>query len=48
MVTAKVAAQDELEKVWSDTREEIAAAIQFAEQSPDPDPADLLNNVYTV
>jgi TPP-dependent pyruvate/acetoin dehydrogenase alpha subunit len=48
MVTAKVAAQDELEKVWSDTREEIAAAIQFGEQSPDPDPADLLDNVYTV
>ena len=37
-----------LEKVWADTREEIAAAIKFAEQSPDPDPADLLDNVYTV
>jgi len=48
MVDAKVAAQDELEKVWSDTREEIAAAIAFGEQSPDPDPADLLDNVYTV
>jgi pyruvate dehydrogenase E1 component alpha subunit len=48
MVNAKVAAQDELEKVWSDTREEIAAAITFAEQSPDPDPAHLLDNVYTV
>jgi acetoin:2,6-dichlorophenolindophenol oxidoreductase subunit alpha len=48
MVNANVAAQDELEKVWSDTREEIAAAITFAEQSPDPDPAHLLDNVYTV
>ncbi len=48
LVNAKIAAQDELEKVWSDTREEIAAAIEFAEQSPDPDPADLLDNVYTV
>jgi TPP-dependent pyruvate/acetoin dehydrogenase alpha subunit len=48
MVNAKVAAPGELEKVWSDTREEIAAAIEFAEQSPDPDPADLLDNVYTV
>ncbi len=48
MVDAKLAAQDELEKVWSDTREEIAAAITFAEQSPDPDPAHLLDNVYTV
>jgi len=48
LVNANVAAQDELDKVWSDTREEIAAAIKFAEQSPDPDPADLLDNVYTV
>jgi pyruvate dehydrogenase E1 component alpha subunit len=48
MVNAQVAAPEELEKVWSDTREEIAAAIEFAEQSPDPDPADLLDNVYTV
>ena len=48
MVNANVAAQEELEKVWSDTREEIAAAITFAEQSPDPDPAHLLDNVYTV
>ncbi|HTQ91876.1 MAG TPA: thiamine pyrophosphate-dependent dehydrogenase E1 component subunit alpha [Streptosporangiaceae bacterium] len=48
MAGAKVAAQESLEKVWADTREEIAAAIKFAEQSPDPDPADLLDNVYTV
>ena len=27
---------------------EIVAAIEFAEQSPDPDPAHLLDNVYTV
>jgi len=48
MTDAKVATPEELEKVWSGTREEIAAAITFAEQSPDPDPADLLDNVYTV
>lgn len=48
MVNAQVAAPHELEKVWSDTRDEIVAAIEFAEQSPDPDPADLLDNVYTV
>ena len=47
-VDAKVAAREGLEKVWADTREEIAAAIKFAEESPDPDPADLLDNVYTV
>ena len=38
----------ELEQVWSGTREEIAAAIKFAEESPDPDPAHLLDDVYTV
>ena len=48
VVDAKVAAQESLDKVWADTREEIAAAIKFAEQSPDPDPADMLDNVYTV
>ena len=48
VVDAKVAAQESLDKVWADTREEIAAAIKFAEESPDPDPADLLDNVYTV
>ena len=48
MADANVAAPEELEKVWSDTREEIVAAIAYAEQSPDPDPADLLDNVYTV
>jgi acetoin:2,6-dichlorophenolindophenol oxidoreductase subunit alpha len=48
MVAATVATAAELEQVWSDTREEMAAAITFGEQSPDPDPADLLDNVYTV
>jgi TPP-dependent pyruvate/acetoin dehydrogenase alpha subunit len=48
MLDARLAAQDQLDKVWSGTREEIAAAIKFAEDSPDPDPADLLDNVYTV
>jgi len=48
MVAATVATAAELEQVWSDTREEMAAAIAFGEQSPDPDPADLLDNVYTV
>jgi pyruvate dehydrogenase E1 component alpha subunit len=48
MVAAKVAAQEDLDQVWSDTRDEMAAAIAYGEQSPDPDPADLLDNVYTV
>ena len=48
MVAAELSGADELQKVWADTREEIAAAIEFAKNSPDPDPADLLDNVYTV
>ncbi|MGH3420698.1 MAG: thiamine pyrophosphate-dependent enzyme, partial [Streptosporangiaceae bacterium] len=48
MVSAGIAPQQELDQVWSDTREEIAAAIKWAEDSPDPDPANLLDNVYTV
>ena len=48
LVAAEVIPADELEQVWTDTREEIAAAITFGEDSPDPDPADLLDNVYTV
>jgi acetoin:2,6-dichlorophenolindophenol oxidoreductase subunit alpha len=48
LVAAGLVEQDVLAKVWSDTTDEIAAAIKFAEDSPDPDPADLLDNVYTV
>jgi TPP-dependent pyruvate/acetoin dehydrogenase alpha subunit len=48
MISSGIAAKPELEQVWSDTGDEIAAAIKFAEDSPDPDPAHLLDNVYTV
>jgi pyruvate dehydrogenase E1 component alpha subunit len=48
MVSANLGTASELQKVWDDTRAEIAEAIAFAEESPDPDPADLLDNVYTV
>ncbi len=48
MVSAGVAAPTELEQVWSGTRAEIADAIRFAEESPEPDPARLLDHVYTV
>jgi pyruvate dehydrogenase E1 component alpha subunit len=46
--SADVVPADELAQVWTDTREEVAAAITYAENSPDPDPAGLLDNVYTV
>jgi pyruvate dehydrogenase E1 component alpha subunit len=48
MVAAKLAKQDHFDAVWQETRDEIAAAIKYGEDSPDPDPADMLDNVYTV
>jgi pyruvate dehydrogenase E1 component alpha subunit len=48
MVAAEIVGADVLEAVWEETREEIAAAIKFGEDSPDPDPADILDNVYTI
>jgi len=42
-----VVAADELEAVWEATRAEVAEAVAFAEASPYPDPADLLDDVYT-
>jgi TPP-dependent pyruvate/acetoin dehydrogenase alpha subunit len=48
MVAAELGTDEEFKAVWSDTRDEIAAAIKFGEDSPDPDPADMLDNVYTI
>jgi pyruvate dehydrogenase E1 component alpha subunit len=47
MVKDGVTDEAALEKVWDDTRKEIEDAIEFAENSPWPDPANLLDNVYT-
>jgi pyruvate dehydrogenase E1 component alpha subunit len=48
MVNAKLASADDMRAVWAEIRDEVAAAIKFAEDSPDPDPANMLDNVYTV
>jgi pyruvate dehydrogenase E1 component alpha subunit len=48
LVKAKLAEAEALQAVWQETRDEIEAAIKFGEESPDPDPADMLNDVYTV
>ena len=42
-----LATSEEFAEIWSQTQEEIADAIEFARNSPDPDPADILNDVYT-
>jgi TPP-dependent pyruvate/acetoin dehydrogenase alpha subunit len=48
MVAAGLAKEDELKQVWQDTRDEIAEAIKFGEESPYPDVSALLDDVYTV
>ncbi len=38
----------EFAAIWADTEAEILEAIEFARNSPDPDPADILDDVYSV
>ncbi|WP_290514769.1 thiamine pyrophosphate-dependent dehydrogenase E1 component subunit alpha [Aeromicrobium sp.] len=42
-----VLARDIFEQVWAETRADAEDAIAFAKASPEPDPADVLLNVYT-
>jgi acetoin:2,6-dichlorophenolindophenol oxidoreductase subunit alpha len=46
-LAAGVAGADEFAAVRAQVAEEIAEAIAFAEASPEPDPADILRDVYT-
>ena len=43
-----LATQEDLAATWSQTQADISDAIEFARSSPDPDPADILDDVYTV
>jgi pyruvate dehydrogenase E1 component alpha subunit len=47
LIDAGEATAQQLEEVWADVRADIEAAIAFAEESPLPDPDQLLTNVYT-
>jgi pyruvate dehydrogenase E1 component alpha subunit len=38
---------EEFAQTWSETETDIEDGIEFARTSPDPDPADILDNVYT-
>lgn len=38
----------EIEAIWEELRADIAAAIEFAEQSPVPEPDQILADVYTM
>jgi TPP-dependent pyruvate/acetoin dehydrogenase alpha subunit len=46
-VEAGLILRGELDAVWESTRAEVADAIAYAEASPYPDAADLLNDVYS-
>ncbi len=46
-VEAGLATREELEAVWQETRDDVEDAIRFAENSPEPDPADIYRNVYS-
>src|SRR6516225_8521893 len=48
MVAAGLADAEQFQAVWQQTRDEIVEAIQYAEDSPDPDPSAILDDVYTV
>lgn len=39
---------EEFEGIWAEVEAEINDGIEFARNSPDPDPADILDDVYTV
>jgi len=47
LVEQGVATAEKLEAVHTRTRAQLDAAVAFAEQSPMPDPATLLDDVYT-
>jgi TPP-dependent pyruvate/acetoin dehydrogenase alpha subunit len=46
-VAGGLAEQAELDAVWAETRADVADAVAYAESSPEPDPADLLDSVYS-
>jgi pyruvate dehydrogenase E1 component alpha subunit len=47
LAASGVLAPDDAKAVWDDVQADIDDAVVFAESSPDPDPADILNGVYT-
>lgn len=42
-----LATSDEFAAIWVETEADIEDGIEFARTSPDPDPADILDDVYT-
>jgi TPP-dependent pyruvate/acetoin dehydrogenase alpha subunit len=48
LIKMKVTSKARIRKVYDEVNEEIIAAIKFAEESPYPEPEDLLKDVYKV
>jgi pyruvate dehydrogenase E1 component alpha subunit len=48
LIELGIMTQKKIDKVYSNTNKEIEEGIKFAEDSPYPDPADLLEDVYKV
>jgi pyruvate dehydrogenase E1 component alpha subunit len=48
LIEAGTASRDDFDAVWAELRADIATAIEFAEESPLPEPDQLLVDVYTV
>jgi pyruvate dehydrogenase E1 component alpha subunit len=48
IVNLKYASQEDLDKITAAAQAEVDAAIKFAEESPTPDPAEVLTDVYAV
>jgi pyruvate dehydrogenase E1 component alpha subunit len=46
IIENKKATQTELEKIVEEVEEEVAAAVEFAENSPDPAPEELFKDIY--
>jgi acetoin:2,6-dichlorophenolindophenol oxidoreductase subunit alpha len=47
LIEAGSATEQQIDDVWEQLRADIAAAIQFAEDSPLPEPSELFTGVYT-
>jgi pyruvate dehydrogenase E1 component alpha subunit len=47
MVADGVATEDEIDAIRASVQAEVDAAVEFADNSPMPDPEELLKNVYT-
>jgi pyruvate dehydrogenase E1 component alpha subunit len=47
LIESGTATRDDFDRIWAELRDDIAAAIEFAEASPLPDPGMVLADVYT-